>query len=131
MPSDSLLKRLIVKAVQNAHVKSECIQDCLWTIHPYRNPSELTYILNAEKPWEEYNAITTFNCNKNSNPLKDVNCDAICHSHMFIETKALFAALTGITHWNNYEVGSVKQVRRIPDVFIAEMNTYLNFFSVI
>jgi UDP-MurNAc hydroxylase len=131
MPSDSLLKRLIVKAVQNAHAKSECIQDCLWTIHPYRNPSELIYILNAEKPWEDYNAIITFNCNKNSNPLKDVNCNAICHSHMFIETKALFAALTGITHWNNYEVGSVKQVRRIPDVFIAEMNTYLNFFSVI
>lgn len=50
---------------------------------------------------------------------------------MFIETKALFAVLTGSSHWNKYEVGSVKQVRRIPDIFVPEMNNYLNFLSVI
>jgi hypothetical protein len=131
LPSDSLLKRLLFKSVQNAHAKSECVEDCLWTIYPYSNPSELISVLNAERPWEQHKSIITFNCNKNSDPIRDINCKAMCHSHMFIEAKALFAALTGITHWNNYEVGSVKQVRRIPDVFIVEMNTYLNFLSVI
>ena len=50
---------------------------------------------------------------------------------LFIESKALFAVLTGITHWNNYEIGSVFQVRRYPDVFRREMSGYLNFLSVI
>ena len=53
------------------------------------------------------------------------------HSHVFIESKALFAVLTGLTHWNNYEVGSVYQVRRLPDIFIREMYSFLNFLSVI
>ena len=47
------------------------------------------------------------------------------------ESKALFAVLTGITHWNNYEVGSVYQVRRYPDKFEPTMQAFLNFLSVI
>ena len=39
--------------------------------------------------------------------------------------------LTGITHWNNYEVGSVYQVRRVPDKFEPKMQAFLNFLSVI
>jgi UDP-MurNAc hydroxylase len=131
IPSESLLKRLLFKAIQNAHEKSECIQDCLWTIYAYDNPSELLDILNNLTPWKDFAGLITFNCNKFSNPLADLKSEANCHAHMFIEKKALFAVLTGVTHWNNYEVGSVKQVRRVPDIYVGEMNSYLNFLSVI
>ena len=121
----------MIKAIENAHSKSECLTDCLWTIHIYDNPSDLVKILNSDTPCDLFKELLTFNCNKLANPIKDINKDPKCHSHMFIETKALFAVLTGITHWNNYEVGSVKQVRRFPDIYISEMESYLNFLSVI
>ena len=131
LPNSSHLKRLLIKAIANAHSKSECLTDCLWTIHIYDNPSDLLEILNNPTPCDLFKELLTFNCNKSADPIKDINKDPKCHAHMFIEAKALFAVLTGITHSNNYEVGSVKQVRRFTDVFVSEMNSYLNFLSVI
>ena len=129
-PSKSLLKRLLIKSIFNAHKKSECDKNYWFSIYVYCSPDELEKIWNILKPQDIYKPLITFNCNKNNNPLelKEKN---IIHSHIFMEDKALFAVLTGVTHWNNYEVGSVFQVRRFPDIHNKEMQNYLNFLSVI
>ncbi len=129
-PSDSLLKRLLVQSVKRAHAKSECISNCFYSIYSYSDPSELQDIWLVNKPYNERTPLITFNCRKDCNPL-DVVEKCTIHSHLFIESKALFAVLTGLTHWNNYEVGSVFQVRRVPDCFDQTMQSYLNFLSVI
>lgn len=129
-PSKILLKRLLNQSIKRAHQKSECLVDAIYSIYVYNQPEELMDILNTIKPHEHYKSIFTFNCNKNVNPLNIPEIVKV-HSHIFIESKALFAVLTGLTHWNNYEVGSVYQVRRFPDIFIREMYSYLNFLSVI
>ncbi len=129
-PSKSLLKRLLIKSIFNAHNKSECEINCFFSIYVYDTPDELEEIWNVLKPQEIYEPLITFNCNKNEEPLKICH-KSIIHSHIFLEKKALFAVLTGITHWNNYEFGSVFQVRRVPDLHNQEMQNYLNFLSVI
>ena len=130
IPNPTLLKRLLHKSIANAHHRSECVDDCYWTIHSYDKPSQLLEIWSHNDPWMHFESLTTFNCNKNSKP-QDISKTPKVHCHMFIESKALFAVLTGITHWNNYEVGSVFQVRRIPDQYHPEMQHFLNFMSVI
>jgi hypothetical protein len=42
----------------------------------------------------------------------------------------LFGLLTGLFHWNNAEVGSQFQTRRIPDQFSREAQNFLNFLTV-
>lgn len=130
VPNNSLLKRLLLRSIGNAHPRSECDRDCFWSIYPYDAPSGLIDLWSQKEPWKFFEPLATFNCNKNSDP-KETTGTPFCHSHLFIESKALFAVLTGISHWNNYEVGSVFQVRRVPDVFVGEMQQYLNFLSVI
>tara|TARA_B100000579_G_scaffold125174_1_gene100867 strand:- start:473 stop:1798 length:1326 start_codon:yes stop_codon:yes gene_type:complete len=129
-PSKSLLKRLLFQSLKRAHSKSECTSNLLYSIYPYDDPKEINEIWSTNKPYEKTTPIITFNCKKDCNPLKDIE-ESVIHSHIFIESKALFAVLTGVTHWNNYEVGSVFQVRRVPDKYDGKMQTFLNFFSVI
>jgi hypothetical protein len=131
IPSDSLLKRLLIKSVKNAHGKSECADNFYWSIYPYENPSDIIDIWSTSSPWESRRPILSFNCNKQLNPFETSSAIPVAHSHMFIEKKALFAVLTGVAHWNNYEVGSVCQVRRVPDQHQPEMQSFLNFCSVI
>ena len=90
----------------------------------------LKTIWTFKKPYEAFEPLITFNCQKDANPF-DTNLESKIHAHLFIESKALFAVLTGISHWNNFEVGSVFQVRRVPDIFNREMQSYLNFLSII
>ena len=129
-PNQILLKRLLRKSITNAHSRSECSEDCYWTIYAYEKPSQLIDIWSQKKPWDHFAPLMTFNCNKTTDWNNTSNAPKV-HNHMFIESKALFAVLTGVTHWNNYEVGSVYQVRRIPDQHIPQMQKFLNFMSVI
>ena len=129
-PNPTLLKRLLYKSVSNAHPRSECDQDCLWSIYAYDSPSFIVDLWSHQEPWRLIEPLITFNCNKNSDARVIAN-EPVCHSHLFIESKALFAVLTGVSHWNNYEVGSVFQVRRVPDIYVGAMQRYLNFLSVI
>ena len=129
-PPKSLLKRLLIQSIKKAHPKSECNKNCWFSFYVFDEPNELIYILKKDNPEKLFKSIITFNCNKNSDPFELAEKN-IVHSHIFIESKALFAVLTGITHWNNYEIGSVFQVRRYPDLFIREMSSYLNFLSII
>ena len=130
VPNSTLLKRLLHKSVANAHPRSECDRDCFWSIYAYDSPSLIVDLWSHQKPWQLMEPLMTFNCNKNTDS-RDLKNAPICHSHLFIESKALFAVLTGISHWNNYEVGSVFQVRRVPDIHVSEMQDYLNFLCVI
>ena len=129
-PNKSLLKRILLQSLKRAHVKSECFEDMYYSIYAYDDFNELEKIWKMLKPQDNYQPILTFNCNKNKNFL-DLKKDSSIHSHIFIESKALFAVLTGLTHWNNYEIGSVFQVRRVPDIYNCSMQRYLNFLSII
>ena len=129
-PSDTLLKRLLFQSIKRAHPKSECRKDCFYSIYTYKNLKDVYLISSLTNPQDKYLPLISFNCNKDSDPLSAVENEYI-HSHLFIEAKALFAVLTGVTHWNNYEIGSVFQVRRIPDIYDENMQKYLNFLSLI
>jgi len=129
-PSENLLKRLLIESAKRAHIKSECDSNCYFSFYAYQNPSVLQDIFNSKKPYKKMNSLITINCNKDTEPFMVEKIPKI-HSHLFIESKALFAVLTGICHWNNYEIGSAFQVRRIPDLYDRSMSNYLNFFSVI
>ena len=50
---------------------------------------------------------------------------------IFLLNQKLYLQFLLELHWNNYEIGSVFQVRRYPDIFIREMSSYLNFLSII
>ena len=129
-PSQSLLKRLLFQSIKRAHSKSEAFSNYLFSIYTYDDPLEINNIFSTSNPKEKSTPLITFNCNRDRNPIKDIH-ESLIHSHIFIESKALFAVLTGMTHWNNYEVGSVYQVRRCPDEFEPAMQAFLNFLSVI
>lgn len=129
-PTSPLLKRLLRKGIANAHSRSECPEDCYWSIYAYDSPSQLNEIWSYKNPWNHFEPLTTFNCNRNKD-WNDTSNTPKTHCHMFIESKALFAVLTGITHWNNYEVGSVFQVRRVPDLHVPQMQSFLNFMTVL
>ena len=129
-PDKTVLKRLCLTSIKRAHSKSECSENCFWSIYIFEDSNYLNELWEHKNPELLYDPLITFNCNKIENPLQ-TNFNPKIHSHLFIEAKALFCVLTGITHWNNYEVGSVFQVRRIPDIHNADMQHYLNFLSVI
>ena len=125
-----MLKRLIIQSIKRAHPKSECISNSFYSIYAYDEPQQLQEIWSTKNPYQGKIPLITFNCRRDSNPLEFIVKSSI-HSHLFIEYKALFAVLIGMTHWSNYEVGSVFQIRRIPDKFDSSMEPYLNFLTVI
>ncbi len=129
-PNLSLLRRLCRQSINRAHPKSECTEKCWWSLYTYESHRDLLQLWESEEPQNKIDAVITFNCKKDSNPFSLEGKPKI-HSHLFLESKALFAVLTGITHWNNYEVGSVFQVRRVPDIYNKDMHSYLNFLSVV
>jgi len=130
MPSDAHLLRLLRNAICNAHAKSECTSDCIWRIYNCIDLTHQITTFDAHTFASSSPPLIEFNCNKDSNPL-EISSSPIVTCSMFIDNKALFCALVGLTHWNNYEVGSVFNVRRYPDFFVPEMHAYLNFLSVI
>ena len=129
-PTKTLLKRIIVQCIKRAHNKSQCESNYFYSIYPYDDKNTLSHIWSLKKPYKNIEPIITFNCCKDKNPF-DLNVKSEIHAHLFIESKALFAVLTGISHWNNFEVGSVFQIRRIPDKFNRNMQSYLNFLSIV
>lgn len=126
-PELTLLRRLLVQAVLRAHSKSECKEDFIWSFHVFIDNADLFDV--AERPYNYSLPLLSVNCNHFSQPFQEC-LNPVIKSDLFISRKALFAVLTGLCHWNNYEVGSVFFVRRIPDVFSREMQSFLNFCSV-
>ena len=127
-PSSSLLKRLLTKSVLNAHPKSEASLDLHWSIYIYPSTINFDEVLRDCNLVSDF--LMSFNCNSNSSPF-DLNSTPAIHCSMYIDAKALFAVLTGICHWNNYEVGSVFSVRRTPNVYDRSMYNYLNYCNLL
>lgn len=129
-PSNGILIRLLRNSVLRAHKKSECIINGIYSFYVIDSEDELMDFWKKKEPWLFYDQLITFNCNAACNPF-DIPEDIDIHAHVFISRRALFAVLTGLAHWNNYEVGSIFQVRRKPDLFNQSMHDYLHFCSVI
>jgi hypothetical protein len=51
-------------------------------------------------------------------------------SEISIDLRYLFGLLTGLFQWNNAQVGSQFQTRRIPDEFLRDAQKFLNFLTV-
>ena len=129
-PSNSVLVRLLRQSVLRAHKKSECGIHGMYSIYAMEDEDSLMGFWEKEDPCLFYSPLLTFNCNASCDPF-EIPSDIDIHSHVFISRKALFAVLTGLTHWNNYEVGSIFQVRRKPDVFNQSMQDYLHFCTAV
>ena len=127
-PSLDLLKRLLIKALDRSHQYSKCTEDRLWKIHVYKSLTT-DFASRLEDPHLNSNIILTFNTNSIKNPL-DTPSHILSESHLFIDSKALLAVLLRLTHWNNYEIGSVYQVRRYPDHYSNSHESYLYFLQL-
>jgi hypothetical protein len=127
IPDTSLLKRLLIQGVRRAHIKSECETDCIYSFNIIHD--QYDHYVVAEDPVRCSEFLLEFNCNHSSDPFAPV-ASPVVRSEIYIERKALFAVLTGVCHWNNYEVGSVFFTRREPDIFDRGMQRYLNFLAV-
>lgn len=123
--------RLLRKAYGLALLKSECLDDYIWNFYVFDNAQSLADM--AEQPFECSRYLLGFNCNKLRDPIfySDPYTDFCPHSCLFIDRRALFAALTGVCHWNNLEIGSCFLVRRYPGIFLREAQNFLNFLTVI
>lgn len=51
-------------------------------------------------------------------------------SVIFLDKTLLFALVSGIYHWNNAQIGSLLTVRRVPDIYIQEVEYAFSFLSV-
>ena len=111
-----LVVSLLNKALPRARSKSECSSDYFFTFD----------LLNGQR--------AVINANRNGNSAVEIknNDDALPQprSEISIDLRYLFGLLTGLFHWNNAEVGSQFQTRRIPDQFSREAQNFLNFFTI-
>lgn len=130
-PNNSILQRLLRKAYDTAFLKSECNQDYVWNFFVFDSDINLADV--SEHPYINSCFLLGINCNNTMDPAvyTTLQNSAEVKSNLFIDRKALFSVLTGICHWNNLEVGSGFFVRRDPDIFVREAQTFLNFLSVI
>jgi UDP-MurNAc hydroxylase len=110
------LKRLLVSAARNAKNKSECNFDYYFLINL---PNNEFVLLNANKDSE----INLSFIDSNSNLPEP-------RSEIKIDHRYLFGLLVMIFHWNNAEVGSQYQTRRIPDTFVRKAQSFLNYLTV-
>lgn len=107
------IKRLLFQASKNAISKSECDED---------------YFFCIRLPSKEYAVI---NSNKNSSSLISFVAESYQlptpRSEIFVDPRYLFGLLTHVYHWNNAEVGSQYNTRRIPNVLNRKAQSFLNY----
>ena len=117
MPADAPpLKRLLPKAYKNALARSACDTNYYFCIGlPGDEPN--WFVCNARKESCE------------SRVAREINL-VVPRSEVYIDPRYLFGLITGVFHWNNAEVGSQYQCRRIPDKFNREAQAFLSFFQV-
>lgn len=128
VPSNDLLERLLLRALPRAHKFSQCTVDRLWHINVYET-SPPDYSLMIHDPQSYSQLILSFNTNSTKNPL-DICPNPVSESYLYIDKKALLAVLLRLTHWNNYEIGSVYQIRRYPDNYCETHDAYLYFLQI-
>jgi UDP-MurNAc hydroxylase len=109
------IKRLLRRAAKNAIAKSEI---------------EKKYYFAIQLQSFEYAVIEAS---------KDGNSDIIFtndisqyipRSEIYIDMRHLFGLLTHIYHWNNAEVGSHYNTKRVPNIFNRNVQNFLNFLTL-
>lgn len=110
------LKRLLLAAARRACERSECAVDYYFVIDL---PNDELAILNANKTAEKQVAF-----GRRGDALPEPR------SEIRIDPRYLFGLLTNVYHWNNAEVGSQYQTRRVPNVLNRPAQAYLNFLAV-
>jgi UDP-MurNAc hydroxylase len=111
-----LVINLLNKALPRARKKSECLDDYFFA---FELSSGQMAVLNANR-----DGVSGVQMIYNSEQLPEPR------SEISIDLRYLFGLLTGLFHWNNAEVGSQFQTRRIPDQFSREAQNFLNFLTV-
>lgn len=107
------LVRLLISASSRAKMKSECEEDYYFV-----------FDVAGKK--------IAVNANKNSNHgVVDFNDGLRPRSEIIIDDRYLYGLLTGTYHWNNAAVGSMYQVRRVPNKHNISAENFLNFLSVV
>ena len=128
-PPFHIIKKLLHIALQKAHAKSSCDQDCHWHIHLVAQKDLIDCHLSDNLDTNITDHTLSFNVNKMASP-QDLSNSPYITAHMFIDPRALMLVLLGIHHWNNYEVANVYFVRRFPDLYLNTMYSYLNFLCI-
>ncbi len=116
-------------ALSHAHSKSQCEDDFLWSLYVLPDNICISTVWNTEDPTSLVSSLISFNCNKHST-YDDIPSEPSVHGSLFIPERAFISALLGLTHWNNYEIGSVYQTRRHPDVYQPSMYSFLYFLHI-
>lgn len=127
--SDLKLKSLCSLALDYAHNRSECEIDCIWNVFIMTEGIEVGDIISSKDPRQISSPLVRFNVNRLRH-YSETNVATLVVCDMFIEPKAFIAAILGVCHWNNYEIGSVYHVRRKPDIYISSMFSYLHHFHI-
>ena len=114
--SVGLVTNLLNKALPRALKKSECKADYFFT---FELPDGKRAVLNANKDGKSGVEIIGEN-EQLPQPRSEIS----------IDLRYLFGLLTGLFQWNNAQVGSQFQTRRIPDQFLRDAQKFLNFLTV-
>ena len=109
------IKRLLVAAARRASEKSECEIDYFFVISL---PNNEIAIINANKIPER---LITFA--KNTSDLPEPR------SEIHIDPRYLFGLLANVYHWNNAEVGSQYNTRRMPNDLNRAAQSFLNYLA--
>lgn len=110
------LKRLLVSATSNAVTKSECDDDYFYTINL---PNGNYAVINANK-------------NSSKSIFFTENIDELpqSYSEIIIDPRYLFGLLTHIYHWNNAEIGSQYNIRRISSSYNRKAKEFLFYLTI-
>jgi UDP-MurNAc hydroxylase len=112
------LKRLLAAAARKASEKSECNTDYYFAISL---PGDDAVLINAKRGAE---LLVKF-CKKS-----ELASLPEPRSEIGIDPRYLFGLLTGVYHWNNAEVGSQYQTRRIPNQLNRTAQSFLNYLVI-
>jgi UDP-MurNAc hydroxylase len=110
------IKRLLSAAARNAINRSECEEDYFFC---FRLPNNDYAVINANK--NKSQAINIINSALNL---------PIPRSEITIDIRYLFGLLTNVYHWNNAEVGSQYETRRIPNILNRKAQSFLNYLAI-
>lgn len=89
------------------------------------------YYFLIQLPGQEF-AVINLN-NSDSSPVNYIDAvqeDLTPRSEIYIDPRYLFGLLTNVYHWNNAEVGSQFDTRRVPNIFNRKVQSFLNFLSI-
>lgn len=117
------IHRLLKSAYLRAHDKSEC--DTPYYFFIQTHSGEAGWLMSADRN------IKYFEPMGESEAMEIALARSASLSRLTIDYRLLFGLITGIYHWNNAEVGSQYQTRRVPNRHNRAAQRFLNFLHVV